>query len=363
MGATGVISRDARHAPKTACLIATTAIGLLMFALSGSSGGSAAVGCETYAAKHAMRHARRHRRHELLHIIQQLGRDAAKASPIILATSERGCGRICADAQAVLDEARCLLRKTADHELSSALELTTTQIAPLMRTFSSKRVHTNSSSTRGGRRLGRFREAKAAAAEAALAATSRRVTRGLGVFAGDDFSCPERDAFIGAPWARNACLMKCEPNSQPRVPHCVRAAQVCEAHAECATIDINVEGTVATLKRETSLSAKTSRVKHVEVTHARTARSSGVDAACASAEERREALNLRLAGSIPTCIFDCPRLNCTRAVERCFYSSRPCVGVEISFQTQGHAAIGRLRYAAAADAVPARRGFFLDGKK
>ena len=38
MGATGVISRDARHAPKTACLIATTAIGLLMFALSGSSG-------------------------------------------------------------------------------------------------------------------------------------------------------------------------------------------------------------------------------------------------------------------------------------------------------------------------------------
>jgi len=49
---------------------------------------------------------------------------------------------------------------------------------------------------------------------------TRTVTRGLGVFAGADFPCDERDAHVGAPWARGACLLKCAAASTPSSPRC-----------------------------------------------------------------------------------------------------------------------------------------------
>ena len=76
-----------------------------------------------------------------------------------------------------------------------------------------------------------------------------RVTRGLGVFGGADFPCPERDAHMGAPWARGTCLITCQQHaSSATAPRCNRAMSVCRRHPICRTVDINVEGSVATLK-------------------------------------------------------------------------------------------------------------------
>ena len=184
-----------------------------------------------------------------------------------------------------------------------------------------------------GRRLsGRWHAAVANAASAVAASaaagendsvssTKVRITRGLGVFAGVDFPCDrDRDAFVGAPWARGACLIKC--NSQPSGlgashPRCAHAIAVCERLSPtCSTVDINVEGTVATLKQESPLSARTSRVKHVAVTHARGDRAAGKDGACA-ADAGRQALRLRaLTGRGDTCILDCPKVSALRSCTR-----------------------------------------------
>ena len=75
-----------------------------------------------------------------------------------------------------------------------------------------------------------------------------RVTHGpLGPFAGANFPCSEQDAHRGAPWARGACLITCKR------PSCHRAIALCRRKPECTGVNINVEGTVATLKRETAL--------------------------------------------------------------------------------------------------------------
>lgn len=212
----------------------------------------------------------------------------------------------------------------------------------------------NKTATPARRLLGRWRAALASAKHADAASTaaehtpsskSRRITRGLGIFAGTDFPCDsDRDAFVGAPWARGACLMKCQPGSSAQAPSCAHAIAVCERRAECSTVDINVEGSVATLKAESPLSARTSRVRDVAVTHARGARAVGKDGACAT-EARSRALSLRaLAGrGGETCILDCPKLNCTAGIDLCF-KSPACVGVDLSFQIEGHAAVARLRY-------------------
>lgn len=93
-----------------------------------------------------------------------------------------------------------------------------------------------------------------------------RVTRGLGVFSGADFPCAERDAHLGAVWAQGACLIRCQEHpASATSPNCIRAMEVCQQHEECSTVDINVEGLVATLKRETELSSRTSRVKQVSL--------------------------------------------------------------------------------------------------
>ena len=88
-----------------------------------------------------------------------------------------------------------------------------------------------------------------------------RVLQGpYGPFAGDDFPCAERDAHVGAPWARGTCMVQCRAG-HGAMPRCGRAVRLCERLAECATVAINVEGTVATLKRESDLSRQTSHKK------------------------------------------------------------------------------------------------------
>ena len=177
------------------------------------------------------------------------------------------------------------------------------------------------------------------------AVSSRRITRGLGVFAGADFPCDsDRDAFIGAPWARGACLLKCDGRSSGGAPLCEHAIIVCARLSMCTTVDINVEGTVATLKQETDLSRRTSWVKEVKV---RRHKANGnvvvgqrgpVDGPCPEHEVELPELTHQ-----PSCVLDCPLLNCTRGIERC-YQKNSCVAVDISFGVHGHAAIARLRF-------------------
>lgn len=224
--------------------------------------------CQQFAAALATRHARRRRRHTLL--------------PELLAVTEQGVAQSDAEEQKIastLQEARCLLLLRSDPQLSHALA-------------TAEAIHLHDSKVAHGRRLLLVRRQRASGSGPGR--TSRRVTRGLGVFAGDDFSCEQRDAFVGAPWARGACLIKCAPGSNAGAPHCPRAIAVCEAQPECTTVDINVEGSVATLKRETELSRRTSRVKDVVVRHMRRSaahpRGSGmqsVDGPCAQHEVLR----------------------------------------------------------------------------
>ncbi|KAL1503467.1 hypothetical protein AB1Y20_011951 [Prymnesium parvum] len=165
-----------------------------------------------------------------------------------------------------------------------------------------------------------------------------RVTRGLGVFAGADFPCDERDAHLGAPWAQGACLLLCQPHAaSSTAPRCGRAVAVCRRHPTCRTVDINVEGSVATLKSETELSRRTSWVKQVSLSRNLGDSAPGVDAACEQADVRLP----RLHGA--ACTINCPALNCTRAVELC-YLTTACQAVDISFGIAGRAAVARLRY-------------------
>ena len=104
-------------------------------------------------------------------------------------------------------------------------------------------------------------------------------------------------------------MLKCEPGSSSYAPRCANAIKVCELLATCATIDINVEGSVATLKQETPLSARTSRVKHVAVTHKLGDRAAGKDGACAQGSTGQPLKLRSLAGRVgQTCIYDCPKL-------------------------------------------------------
>ena len=59
--------------------------------------------------------------------------------------------------------------------------------------------------------------------------------------AGADFQ--EKDGFKKASWAKGACIIKCVPKRNRS-----RAKAVCELHEKCVGLDVNVEGTVATLK-------------------------------------------------------------------------------------------------------------------
>ena len=77
---------------------------------------------------------------------------------------------------------------------------------------------------------------------------SVRITRGpVGPFAGANFPCTEQDAHRGASWARGACLIKCQH------ARCGRAIALCRRLPHCSGVNVNLEGTVATLKSATAL--------------------------------------------------------------------------------------------------------------
>ena len=308
----------------------------LVFCMLSARGSRAAVPmsdddarCLRFFGMHATRHARRRRRRALFDLVDGM--------PAELEALAGGAGikdEKAATWRAQLDETRCLLHRSRDPELAEAFLVARQKIEPLLVRFdrrNNRTAHTSSSAAAPGRRLGRWAQA-IASAKAAVAASSaaegtatsagpasstRRITRGLGVFAGTDFPCDhDRDAFVGAPWARGACLLKCSAGSSANAPRCANAIAVCERLAQCSTIDINVEGSVATLKQESVLSARTSRVKHVAVTHSRGDRAAGRDGACANDAAGRQALRLHALAGRETCILDCPKLNCADAGAR-----------------------------------------------
>ena len=181
-------------------------------------------------------------------------------------------------------------------------------------------------------------------------AFSGRVTRGLGLFSGEDFPCDsDRDAFVGASWSKGACLMQCSSSSTGVKPSCGNALSVCSRLPRCTTVDINVEGSVATLKAETPLSRRTSRVKDIDVRQLRSGilglppqpRDAlfprGSDASCTQHEVELPELPKA------SCVLNCPQLNCTAGIGTC-YELETCVGVDISFQGPT-GAVARLRFA------------------
>eukprot|EP00965_Chrysotila_dentata_P198292 6178695-Pleurochrysis_carterae.AAC.3 len=169
-------------------------------------------------------------------------------------------------------------------------------------------------------------------------ATSRvRVLRGaFGAFAGDDFPCDERDAHLGASWAKGTCMLRCGSAGR-----CMRAVRLCEKLAHCATVAINVEGTVATLKRESELSRRTSRRKEITFSQNQGMHAIGIDRQCSECD-----LQQYCAGGAhnPVCLLSCPKLNCYRGVELC-YKLDDCVAVDVSFGFAGQGAVARLRFA------------------
>jgi len=169
-----------------------------------------------------------------------------------------------------------------------------------------------------------------------------RVSQGpLGKFGGADHPCDEKDAHRDAPWARGACLISCKPAGRSERPACAKAIRLCRRLPWCAAVNINVEGTVATLKAETELSRRTSKLKTISFSQNLGDAAAGHDSAC---PER----NVQLPGSNPSeaCMLECPKLNCTGATALC-YSMQSCTAIDISFglsTTRGHMCVARLRF-------------------
>ena len=187
----------------------------------------------------------------------------------------------------------------------------------------------------------------AVVAAMAIVATAKRLTRGpLGKFAGDDFPCDEKDIFRDADWARGACMVRC------RGAKCAKAVELCEKLPHCAAVNINVEGTIATLKRESALSAATSKRKTLKFTQNARGRAPGRDEACAPELVRQLGGTPYKTGpdDRTPCEVACPKLNCTAATALCFQLER-CSGVDIGFNVGGQPAVARLRFAERAVAV------------
>mmetsp|Transcript_5820 Transcript_5820/g.18603 ORF Transcript_5820/g.18603 Transcript_5820/m.18603 type:complete len:180 (+) Transcript_5820:134-673(+) len=158
-----------------------------------------------------------------------------------------------------------------------------------------------------------------------------RVLQGpFGPFAGDDFDCEEKDIYRDEPWAAGACMIGCRRDG------CRKAKVLCRRLPVCAIVNINVEGTVATLKRESALSARTSRGKRISFSQNLAQRAPGSDRACIE----RDVWTKR---SSEACMLDCPNLNCTRATALCF-STSGCTSIDISFGVSGRGAVARLRF-------------------
>ena len=261
------------------------------------------------------RHGRRRRRREVLTQVDLLPDQMARLQK----ARSREAGRAVEAMQSTLRLARCIVRWPAELEQVE-------RVAVQLRRTRLKLGLAVGNSTRRRRRL------------AAVGQTTKRLTRGLSKFAGDDFACDERDMYRDAPWARDACLLSCAR------PRCARAVALCERLPHCAGVDVNVEGTVATLKRESELSRRTSRLRP-EVTVTRVHQlhpSAAADVPC-GLDDNGVAVDPVAVASCPCCcVLDCPRLDCTRAIGLCF--NRPtCSGVEIGFGLAGRAAVARLR--------------------
>ena len=154
---------------------------------------------------------------------------------------------------------------------------------------------------------------------------------GLGVFAGDDYACAEKDIYRKAKFAEGACLLACRP-----AHNCSRALAVCRRHgaARCAGVDVNVEGTVATLKADSEAARRTSRAKAVLVRRR--------DELAAAAPFALEDYACEGSGDAEKCVLDCPRRNCTGAIGRC-YEHAACVAVELKGGSEAFATLKRRR--------------------
>lgn len=173
----------------------------------------------------------------------------------------------------------------------------------------------------------------------ARAAKDVRVLHGpLGPFAGDDFPCEEKNVFRDAPWARGACMLSCRKRNDDDGHGCARAVQLCRRLPHCASVNINVEGTVATLKRETELSAKTSKGKHISFSQNKLNSAIGRDRACSQRD-----VWTGTDSTDEACMLNCVRLNCTAATALC-YAREDCVAIDIGFGFAGRGAVARLRF-------------------
>lgn len=302
--------RTTRHSRAAVLAVAAVLICLLL-ALHRSATAKAEVdACDATEADFSVlsRHARRRRRRELLTQVDLLPEQMARLQK----ARTRESGRAIEAMRHTIHVARCVVRWPAELEQVERVEaqLKRTQLA----------LAGNATSVHGQLRR-RLAEV-----------TSKRLSRGLNKFAGDDFACAERDAHRDAPWARGACLIKCAR------PRCARAIALCDRLAQCAGVDVNVEGTVATLKRESELSQRTSRRRpdlEVSRVHQISARAS--DGPCTEAD-------VQLAACPGCCVLGCPRLDCTRAIGLC-YERPTCAGVDIGFGVEGRPAVARLRMA------------------
>ena len=285
-----------------------------------SAGGQAADECGNAEdeLRGLSRHGRRRRRREVLTQVDLLPDQMARLQK----ARSRESGRAVEAMQSTLRVAKCIVRWPAELEQVERVQV------QLRRTRLKLGLVVGNSTCRRRRLV------------AVGPTTTKRLTRGLSKFAGDDFACEERDMYRDAPWARNACLLKCKGL------RCARAVALCERLPHCAGVDVNVEGTVATLKRESELSRRSSRLRpEVTVTRVQQLRPSLADLPCGLDDDGKTMASVAVASCPGCCVLDCPQLDCTRAIGLCF--RRPtCPGVEIGFGIAGRAAVARLRMSA-----------------
>ena len=178
--------------------------------------------------------------------------------------------------------------------------------------------------------------------------SSVRILRGpFGKFSGADFPCEaHKNIYRNEIWARGACMIRCAQRA------CRKATKLCATLPECTTVNINVEGTVATLKRETDVSRTTSGLKQLTFSqvshfgkHTLPGPSSAQpvnavrDRACAESNVRLQSMDYLGA----YCLLDCPKLDCTRATYLC-YQSEGCTHIQIGIGIRGHMGVARLLF-------------------
>ena len=133
-------------------------------------------------------------------------------------------------------------------------------------------------------------------------------------------------------------MMSCRPRGEGGAPLYFRALKLCRKLSEGSSVNINVEGTVATLKRETPLSAKTSKGKHIAFSQNKLYAAPGRDGPCSQRDVWSKGGSTHEA-----CMLDGPKLNCTAASALC-YQRDDCIAVDIGFGFASRGAVARLRF-------------------